>query len=74
MNQSDIFDDNRFTLKTWLIQMFIQFMMNESEYRNEAAKILYVFLFLKESALKWMQSRLNDYIINSQSEKEEKTQ
>ena len=74
MNQSDIFENNRFTLKTWLAQMFIQFMMNESQYRNEAAKILYVSSFLKESALKWMQSKLNDYAINFHSEREKKTQ
>ena len=49
-------------------------MMNESQYRNEAAKILYVFSFLKENALKWMQSRFDDYIINSHSKKKEKTQ
>ena len=74
MNQSDIFENNRFTLKTWLAQMFIQFIMNESQYRNETAKILYVFSFLKESALKWMQSRLDDYAINLHSKREEKTQ
>ena len=49
-------------------------MMNESQYRNETAKILYVFSFLKESALEWMQSRLDDYVINSHSEREEETQ
>ena len=54
--------------------MFIQFMMNESQYRNEAAKILYASSFLKESALEWIQSRLDDYIINPHSEREEKTQ
>ena len=74
MNQSNIFENNRFTLKTWLARIFIRFMMNESQYRNEAAKILYVFSFLKESALKWMQSRLDDYAINFHSEREEKTQ
>ena len=74
MSQLNIFEDNRFTLKTWLTQMFIQFMMNESQYRNEAAKILYVFSFLKEIALKWMQSRLDDYAINFHSKKKEKIQ
>ena len=54
--------------------MFIQFMMNELQYRNKAAKILYVFSFLKESALECMQSRLDDYVINFYSEREEKTQ
>ena len=54
--------------------MFIQFMMNESQYRNEVAKILYAFLFLKESALKWMQLRLDDYVINLHSKRKEKTQ
>ena len=48
--------------------------MNESQYRNEAAKVLYVFSFLKENALEWMQSRLDDYVINSHSEREEETQ
>ena len=74
MNQSDIFEDNRFTLKTWFAQMFIQFMMNESQYKNEAAKILYVSSFLKESVLEWMQSRLDDYIINFHSKRKEETQ
>ena len=54
--------------------MFIQFIMNELQYRNEIAKILYVFSFLKENALKWMQSRLDDYVINSHSKREKKTQ
>ena len=49
-------------------------MMNESQYRNEAAKILYVSSFLKESALEWMQLKLDDYAINSHSERKEETQ
>ena len=74
MGQPDTFEGNRSTLKTWFAQMFIQFMMNESQYKNEAAKILYIFSFLKGSALKWMQSRLDDYVINPHSEREEETQ
>ena len=74
MNQSDIFENNRFILKIWLTQMIIQFIMNESQYRNEAAKILYVSSFLKESVLKWMQSWFDDYVINSHSKKEKKIQ
>ena len=54
--------------------MFIQFMMNESQYRNELAKILYVSSFLKESALKWIQSRLDDYVINFYSKREKEIQ
>ena len=74
MNQSNTFDDNRFTLKTWLTQMFIQFIMNELQYRNEVAKILYAFPFLEKNALKWIQSRLDDYAINPHSERKEETQ
>ena len=48
--------------------------MNESQYRNEAAKILYAFSFLKESALKRMQSRLDDYVINFHSERKKEIQ
>ena len=51
--------------------MFIQFMMNESQYKNKMAKMLDVFSFLKESALEWMQSRLDDYATNLNSEREE---
>ena len=54
--------------------MSIQFMMNESQYRNEATKILYASSFLKGSALEWMQSRFDNYAINSHSEREKKTQ
>ena len=73
MNQLNIFENNRFTLKTWLAQMFIQFMINESQYKNETAKMLYAFSFLKENTLKWMQSRLDNYVINLFSERK-KTQ
>ena len=71
MNQSNIFENNRFMLKTWLTQMFIQYIMNESQYKNKAAKVLYIISFLKENILKWMQSRFDDYVINLNSKREE---
>ena len=69
MNQSNIFEDSRFTLKTWLIQLFIQFIMNELQYKNEAVKVLYASSFKKKSALEWMQSKFDNYVINSHSNK-----
>ena len=54
--------------------MFIQFMMNELQYKNETVKILYVSSFLKKSALKWIQSRLDNDVINSHSKKRKKIQ
>ena len=74
MSQSNIFKNSHFTLKTWLTQLFIQFMINESQSKSEVAKVLYISSFLKESALKWMQSKLDDYATNFYLNKQEKTQ
>ena len=71
MNQSNIFEDNRFTLNTWLIQLFVQFMMNELQYKKKTVKLLYILSFLKESALKWMQLRFDDYVTNFSSNRQE---